>query len=140
MSLHHEGRYSRGTRLVLNASGAEHAHAVHHKDVFVPRLRHEHELALHVVEYLIIAHAPGGAAPAAQAEGRVCEWQGALARADCDSPRREKACTPNRHRPLLLTRWRIQRGSAQATACGARGSDLSGDRLAAETTALVSTP
>jgi hypothetical protein len=31
---------------------------VHHKDVLVPRLRHEHELALHVAENRIIAHAP----------------------------------------------------------------------------------
>ncbi len=35
------------------------------------RLRHEHELALHVVEHLTIAQNPGGAAPKAKAERRA---------------------------------------------------------------------
>ncbi len=37
---------------------APHVHAVDHEDVSVLRLRHEHELALHVVEHLIIAMVP----------------------------------------------------------------------------------
>jgi hypothetical protein len=45
----------------LRAECAERVHAVDHEDGFVLRLRHEHELALHVVEHLITRRAPGGA-------------------------------------------------------------------------------
>ena len=52
------------------------------EDVFVLRLRHEHELALHVVEYLtpqvvpLQQHKPSD----------VRDGRDALARAACDSP------------------------------------------------------
>jgi hypothetical protein len=37
---------------------AERVHAVDHQDVFVLRLHHQHELALHVAEYLTSTRAP----------------------------------------------------------------------------------
>ncbi len=52
----------------VRAECAERVHAVDHEDVFVLRLRHEHELALHVVKHLMIAQTLDGAAGAAQAE------------------------------------------------------------------------